>query len=79
MKWFVIISCVYSHTWGGLFYCSFAKEQEVSYGKTTEEACIKWAEEYLSTKYNIHKGQFEWGYKCVQKDDPQPYKPRRLN
>ena len=78
MKWFAIISCISSHTWSGMLFCHTAKDTEIERAWETEEDCVKWAESWLNAKYNAHLGQFEWGYKCVLKSVPQPYKPKRL-
>ena len=79
MEWIVIISCIYSHTWSGSLYCLANKDLEPAYGKNKKEECEKWAEEYLNTKYHIHNGQFEWGYRCEQRKIPNIYKPKKLD
>lgn len=77
MEWFVIASCLTYHSWGGWLYCSAFKNIEVSYGQASEAQCDKWAESYLTEKYHLHHGDFEWGYKCVQHEPPPPYKPTK--
>jgi hypothetical protein len=78
MEWFVVVSCIASHVWGGWLYCGSFKDVEVSYGQTSEAQCTKWAEDYLTDKYHLHSGNFEWGYRCVQHVPPLPYKPTKL-
>lgn len=78
MEWIVIISCVQSHTWVGIFYCSVMKNIEPLYGQPTKTDCERVARDYLTDKYHIHNGEFEWGFRCEERLTLAPYEPRRL-
>lgn len=78
MEWFVVVSCIASHVWGSWLFCGTYQDVEVSYGQASEAQCDKWAADYLTEKYHLHNGNYEWGYKCVQHGPPAPYKPAKL-
>lgn len=79
MLWFVVVSCLYSHTYTSNLYCYAWQDQQVSSGLESEAACDRWATEFLTEKYNLHRKQFEWGYKCVQRLPDTPYnKPKNF-
>lgn len=64
-EWVALVSCIYSHTFAGMFYCSLHKDLDMVGSFRSEEECEKHAKLFVHGKFELHKGQYAWQYKCV--------------
>lgn len=73
MTWIVTIYC----TAFSLYCATYGGGMELRGGFETEDKCARWAESFLSDRYYLHQGKFEFAYKCEHKIEPTGYKPAR--